>query len=155
VTARRYTEAERAQAKPLYIEHGPTRAVELLAEAGLDVLPDTISRWANRYGWTTDRESHARNATAASGLSYEQRRAALVERAGDAAAEFLERALRVKGARDSRNFVEAFAKAIDKAELLSGRATSRSEVASVDAARERIRAVRDELAERRTARGSA
>lgn len=153
---RKYTDAERDRVRELYLEFGPAEASRRLAAEGLVVKPSTISGWAHRFGWEREQSSRTRAATTASRLSYERRRAELVDDAGAAASEFLARARQAKGARDARNLVDAFARAIDKAELLSGRATSRSEVGSIDDAQRRLRELRDqardELAAKRAER---
>lgn len=131
-----YSDEVRAEALSLYREHGP-------AEAGrrLGIPAKTISSWAARAGVQADaREQVTAAATEAARQSWAERRARLADELGAAAEEFLV-AARGAGARTARDYMAALAAAVDKAQLLSGAATERSETIRHD----RVDAAVDEL----------
>jgi hypothetical protein len=80
------------------------------------------------------------------------RRAEMVERLGEVAAELLERTAAAKKTRDVRNLTAAMRDLVANAELLDGRATSRVEFGDAESRRKRVRELRDELEARRQAK---
>jgi len=144
--ARKYPAPVRAEALHLYAEVGPAEAARRL-----DLPAGTVRSWAKRAGVTGERTKQATAAVEAARLTWSQRKAELVTRTGEAAADFLERSIAAAEAgdtRDVRDLVNAFGVAVDKAQLLDGEATERVEV-SADERRERVAKLRDELAARR------
>ena len=73
-------------------------------------------------------------------------------RAGDAAADFLERAIETGSARSGSDWMRAFSTAVEKAQLLDGGVTGRVEVSSAEEREQRVRELRDEVAARRAAK---
>ncbi len=143
---RNYTEKARADALRLYVEHGPAEASR---RTGIPAA--TIRKWAEQAGRASTRSQSAAVACRAARLTWAQRRAEVAVRAGEAAGEFLERAVGAERPRDARDAMAAFSMAVDKAQLLDGAATERLEV-SEDEQRAWVRRMRDELAERRRSR---
>ena len=129
-----------------------THALDLLAthtlaevHATTDIPKSTIRGWALEANVTIARATDkTREATAASKANAEQRRAALVEKLGRIAdlAGDLELEILMGDERPSlRDVVGARTRAIHDAELLAGRATSRTEsVTALDAELEELTA---------------
>lgn len=139
---RSYTDAQRAEALEAYREHGPAKAGRRTG-----IPAGTIRQWAKRGGLTSARTASAQASVAAAHLSWAQRRADVCMRAGEVAADLLERAAASGKHREVRDFMASFAVAIDKAQLLDGEPTAR--VASADERRKQVQHLRDELAARR------
>jgi len=149
--SRRYSTEEKALALALYLEHGP-------AEAGrLTGIPSaTIRKWAQRDGVTVTRGLNARAGVEAARLSWAERRAELTIRSGEVAMMILERIDGTRSAKNARLLAAAYGTIVDKAQLLDGAATVRTETRSltamVDDALDEIIAAReaggDEQAER-------
>lgn len=131
--------------KAAYLVDVPEMGISGAAKAhGIDKA--TGSRWARDAGIATVATERTRNATEGARLRWEERRASLVHDLGDLAAESLEqiRANLTTKPRISADLARVLSIAVDKAQLLSGGATSRAIVdrqASLEAL--------DELAERR------
>lgn len=119
-------------------------------EAELGVPRSTLSRWAQAAGITID-AAQVEAATNATKIAWAQRKTALVDRLGEVAAELLEKARDTSG-KDAQAFVTSVAICVDKAQLLSGGVTSRHEQLGLERQRERVAAMRDELADRRDAK---
>jgi transcriptional regulator with XRE-family HTH domain len=113
------------------------------------VAISTLSKWANEAGITSPRAAQVAAATDATKVAWAQRRTALVDRFGEVAAQLLDRVVDDSDASDAKNLMTAAAIAVDKAQLLSGGVTSRSEQVGLERQRERVLAMRDELADRR------
>src|SRR3954452_9402014 len=103
---RKYTAAERERALGLYMEVGP-------AEAGRETgIPSaTIRKWAQRAGASVkdERERSVMAAVEGARLSWAQRRAEIAQRAGEAAALFLERAIEANPRAGLETILGAFA----------------------------------------------
>jgi transcriptional regulator with XRE-family HTH domain len=108
----------------------------------------TISKIARDEGIESPGAAQTEAAANATRIAWAQRRTALVDALGEAAAELLEKT-RTAGARDAQAFMTAVAIGVDKAQLLSGGVTSRHEQLDAQRRRDRILAMQDELAERR------
>lgn len=121
-----YTEEERRNALALVGEHGRAEASRRTG-----VTTRTLNRWARDAGITSrDAILKTRAATeaarAASDRRYEQTRQELRDEFAEAARYLAQRA-KAADDRHKSGVMTAAAIAIDKAELLSGRATSRQE----------------------------
>lgn len=123
-TRRSYSDDQRAEALRLYVEVGPAEAGRLLS-----IPAATVRKWAERSDLTLKDERGRSVAAAVEGarLTWAQRRADVAQRAGDAAAIFLERALEA-GPRGAADLMRAFKIALDSAQLLSGGAMNQAEV---------------------------
>ncbi|MBA3371113.1 MAG: hypothetical protein H0T96_06640 [Thermoleophilaceae bacterium] len=131
----RYTAEQRAAALELYSEVGP-------AEAGrrLGIPSGTVRSWARRNGCAAVATENRRAAVEAARLTWEQRRSGLTVRLGEVAAELLERVEKAEPG-EAKALATALAILVDKAELLSGRATERTEAGAavnMDAEIERL-----------------
>lgn len=127
MAAKKHTDEQRAEALALYAEHG-------LAEAHrrTSIAKGTISSWARRTGVQTSAPGNMREANEAAAMAWEQRRLALKDKLGQAVEEFVEAARRVArgagSAKDAQALMTAAAIGVDKAQLLAGGATARTEV---------------------------
>jgi transposase-like protein len=134
---RSYTPEQRTQALELYRTDGPRAAA-----ATTGIPPGTISAWATRAGLQTDCVENAAVRVQAAQLKWEERRLDLANGIGELAAVARDRALeeaRNGKPRDAQALATTMAIAVDKAQLLTGAATSRHEhVDSIDAAVERL-----------------
>lgn len=127
--AAQYTDEQRAQALALYAEVGPAEAARQLG-----IKAGTIRQWAARAGVTGD-DPRTRLATEGARVKWAARRDELADKAGAAAEQVLE--AMVKAANDgdgmnARGLSVAFGVTVDKAQLLAGGATSRSEIDVTD-----------------------
>jgi hypothetical protein len=153
---RAYTPEQRTQALELYRTDGPTKASEATG-----IPKGTIAAWAHDEGVQTDCLAKTANATRAAALRWEERRTELAHRMGEIASKALERVdhaiegqdpfggdLYVPGAfgqptlihpSDAKALATTCAILVDKAQLLTGAATSRHEHTSgLDAEIERL-----------------
>lgn len=119
---------------------------EISAEHGIAI--GLISRWAAADGVESPNAERVEAATNATKLKWVERRGVIVDDLGTVAAELLEKA-RTADARDAQAFATSVAILIDKAQLVSGGATSRHEQLDAQRRRERVGHLRDELTERR------
>jgi hypothetical protein len=134
----------RARAIELAKHHGVTEAAN---RTGLD--KSTISRWCTSAGISTVGNEQTRNATLAAAQAWETRRQELAHDIGRVAQKALrkaENAVDGEQASDSRAYATTMAILIDKAQLLTGGATTRSEHSEP---RQRAKERLDELTERR------
>lgn len=138
-----YSKKARETALKLYVEDGPGAAAK---ETGIS--RSTISKWATRAGVADDRTKSTQKATEAAAaeaarqreqIKVECRRQALemIRRLGIRHEYFVgkegtRRDLDLPTASDVREYSVAIGVLIDKAELLDGRATDRTETRSVD-----------------------
>lgn len=138
--------------------HGPSKVARLLKAEGHEVRAGTISEWARRAGVVDTHRQAQRAGVEAARLSNEVKRELVADETLDLALDTVRKAKATDKARERRDHAGTLAIAIDKFELLSGRATSRSEVGSVDDARGTIRrvaaAAEDELAKRRAGKAA-
>jgi hypothetical protein len=143
-----YTPEQRTQALALYVEHGPAET-----ERHTGIPRRTIATWARRAGLKTDAPSKTAKATAAAAMKWAQRRVVLADKLGQVSEQLAGAAQAAVAKGDGRNaqaFMTAAAIGVDKAELLTGRATSRSVTLSDASSRAaELAQVRDELKERR------
>ena len=146
---RTYTPEQKEQALALYREHGPGEASSRTGIPGA-----TIRSWARRSGLTSPRADRAAAGAEAARLTWAQRRAEVALRSGEAAAEFIERAVRTEKAREGSDWMRAYALAVDKAQLLDGAATGRIELSESEV-RAGVQKIRDELKARRERKAAA
>lgn len=127
---RTWTPEQRRHALVVYVDHGPAEAARRTG-----IPSATIASWAHRNGVQTRCIATTRAATEHSRLRWEERRAEMVHEIGAVAALALERAhaeLDAGHARNAKDLATTMAILVDKAQLLAGDATSRSEVRTVD-----------------------
>jgi transposase-like protein len=134
MTRRSYTAAEKAEALELYRTDGPT-----IVEERLGIPKGTVSEWGKAAGIQTVRTEQTAAATETARVEWEHRRVALAHRMGAVAERALERsqeAIDAGKARDAQTYATTMAILADKAQLLTGAATSRSEhiTSDIDAA---------------------
>lgn len=144
----KFTDAQHDQALTLVREGVGYR--EITRRTG--VARSTISTWARAAGIDTEKADQVAAAAEANRVGWHKRRGELIDRFGDLAELMLERTEACNESADAKNLITAAAIAVDKAQLLSGGATSRYEQVGLDKQRERVRAMQDELAERRAAK---
>jgi transposase-like protein len=133
VTRRSYTDADKADALALYESDGPT-----VVEAKLGIPKGTVTKWAKAAGTPTRFLENRSAGTQASALEWEQRRVDLAHRIGATAELALTRAteaLEGNSPREAQQAATTMAILIDKAQLLTGGVTARTETtgASIDA----------------------
>jgi hypothetical protein len=147
-TQRIYTPEQREDALRLIADVGPAEA-----SRRLEIPAGTTRSWAWRHGVATPvpESERTRAATDAAKLSWAQRRLELARETGAVASELLERMRDATKAADVRSLATAFGVVVEKAQLLDGAATERVEISEADR-RERVAALRDEVAARRSAR---
>ncbi len=125
---RSYTPDEKADALAAYVEHGPREAAAITG-----IPSSTIQSWAKAAGLRTKRNERTAAAVDAIKLSAEERKARLA----DDLLRIAEMAVGLEVAKmpaaDLRDIVGARTRAIHDAQLLTGNATSRTEVNHVDA----------------------
>jgi hypothetical protein len=134
---RSYTPEQRTQALELYRTDGPRAAA---ATTGIPL--GTITSWAKNAGIRTRAIENAAACVQATSLKWEERRIGLAHEMGRVAELAISRAV------DELDHAQAFATTaailVDKAQLLTGAATSRHEtVSNVDAEIERLSAELD------------
>ncbi len=143
-----HTDQQRKDALRLYVELGP-------AEAGrrCEIPAATIRSWAHRAGVSANvpPSEQTRAATDAARLSWAQRRAELSRETGAVAAELPERIRTATKASDVRALATGYSVLVEKGQLLDGAVTDRVEISEGER-RERVKAMRDELAARRDAK---
>lgn len=135
--------ARRAEALEVAQTAGITAAARHIG-----VNPSTVSRWCHAAGIATDCNELAQAAR----LTWEKRRIDLAHEIGEAAQEALARtrgALAAHEAGDARAYATTMAILADKAQLLTGGATARSEHAEP---RQAVKEMLDELEQRRRRR---
>jgi hypothetical protein len=139
---RSYTPEQRTQALELYRTDGPRAAA---ATTGIPL--GTITSWAKNAGIRTRAIENAAACVQATSLKWEERRIGLAHEMGRVAELAISRAvdeLDHGKARDAQAFATTAAILVDKAQLLTGAATSRHEtVSNVDAEIERLSAELD------------
>jgi hypothetical protein len=113
----------------------------------------TLSRWSKAEGIVSPNAEQTASANESVRLAWAQRRGALTDRLGSIIEGLLDR-VEEDGtpAKDVRDYVWSAAVLTDKAQLLSGSATSRHEVLDAQRRRERVERMQDELAGRRAAK---
>lgn len=119
------TPEQRAEAVAIYADHGPTEAAKL---TGWN--KGTVTKWAQAAGVETVANERTRQATEAASAAWAARRARLADETGRVAEKALTKVevfLDGEKAKAASDTSAAFARLIDKAQLLSGAATSRSE----------------------------
>ena len=94
-----------------------------------------------------------RAATDAARRSWAEHRLELAAKTGAVADELLGRILAARRASDVRALATGFAALVEKGQLLDGGATERVELPEAERV-ERVKALRDQLAERRAAKGA-
>lgn len=136
----RYDEAFRTRAVALAVEHGPAEAAR-----SVGVNAGTIRSWCSRAGVATASAEIMREARDQIILTHEARRAALAEKLLAIAEEAVEVELGMLSNSKLRDVVGARTRAIHDHQLLSGQATTRTEVAS----KAEALSIADEVAARR------
>jgi transposase-like protein len=143
VVKRTYTDEQRREALKLYAEVGASEAARQL-----HMPSPTITSWAKRAGVQSDAPNRTKAAVAQAKLTNEQRREQIVTKLYERADRILDRMIEAqvdyKGQQAREvHFAEAQADALnnfgktvkellDKAELLSGQATTRTETVGPD-----------------------
>lgn len=117
-----------------------------------DIPKPTLSRWASEAGIDVPGAERVQEAATATRLAWAQRRGQLVDRIGSVVETLLDRIESADDDSDPRGNATAFGILVDKAQLLSGGVTSRSEQLSAERAREELAEMVDELEERRRAK---
>lgn len=154
---RRWPKEVRERAVELYAEHGTSVTARILQEEGFRVPPNTVAQWASRAGVVRSTSERTRAATTVSAERWALRRVRLADELGEIA-EMVAKAMKTAIGEDqlskARDGAGTLAIAIDKAQLLSGDPTRRTETVGT---REYLAAKArelDELAQRRAARAS-
>jgi transposase-like protein len=125
MATRKYTDEQRAEALALYAEVGPAKAARQLG-----IRAGTLRQWAVRAG-VTGHDPRTRLATEAAKTKWAARRDDLANQAGAAAQIVLEAMVKAAQGGDgttARGLSIAFGVTVDKAQLLSGGATSRDQI---------------------------
>lgn len=148
-----YTPEQRAEAVAMYAEHGPS-----YVEREMGIPKGTVTKWGQADGVETRFIENAEANVQASCLKWEQRRADLVHKMGELAEKAMQRVedslyeiehiTDHKGneidarytANSAKGYATTMAILVDKAQLLSGAATTRNESIVFDA--------RDELVQK-------
>lgn len=125
-------------------------ALRLLAEVGkaeaarrTGIPAGTIASWGVRNGVTSPPVEAIAKANEVAQLAWEERRLRLKDKLGAAAEQFIDQATKRISTRDVRDLTVSMAVCIDKAQLLAGAATARTEASvtnrddALNAARER------------------
>jgi len=134
-----WTQAQREQALALVAEVGSHETARRL---GIPV--GTVASWAKRNGVTSPNPELRAGGIRSASLAWEERRLRLKDKLGDAAERFVDLATSdrvltdvrgravVGGANDSKNYMIAASISVDKAQLLAGAATTRTEATQVN-----------------------
>lgn len=141
----KWTDEQRAEALQLVRDGVSVRDIE----ARTGIAKSVVARWARDAGIDSPRAEQTAAATEATKLAWAQRRATLVDRFGEVAEKLLDRIEDDEQARDAKDLMTAAAIAVDKAQLLSGGATSRHEQLDAQRRRDRVEELADELEQRR------
>jgi transposase-like protein len=147
---RSYSADQKAEALRLYRKVGAAEAARRLG----GIPPGVVRQWAHRAGLARERVVQGRTHAEALRLSWAQRRADLRDQAGEVAAEALQAVRTEPDPQAKKALTVTFAILVDKALLISGEATSRTETLSPEQARAEVRQLRDDLAARRSAKAS-
>lgn len=121
----KYTPEQKAEALRLYAEHGAGETHRLTG-----IPKGTLTSWAGRNGVQSHAAAKTAIATEASKIKWAERRQTLADQLGDAVADFVAAARKAAADGDGRNtqaLMTAAAISVDKAQLVSGGATSRHE----------------------------
>lgn len=141
---RSYTPDEKADALAAYVEHGPQEAATVTG-----IPKSTIASWARRAGVHTRSIENAAARVKAQHVAWEERRLRLAHDIGQTAEMALEvTRLNIAAGmvRDAKDAATTMAILVDKAQLLTGSATARTEVVAVDAVDAEIAALTEALA---------
>jgi hypothetical protein len=117
--------ALKAQALAIYREHGPTRAAERTG-----VSPGAVTKWAQAAGIESVSSEETMVRVQAARLKWEERRLEIVHEMGEKAAQALAEVgqyLDEHKPLNAKNSATTMAILVDKAQLLSGGATARTE----------------------------
>ena len=128
-----YDETFRQQAVDLAVTEGTNEAARQLG-----IGQATVSRWVRAAGLGTFHSERTAAATEARRLEWEQRRVELAHEQGRVAAKALakaEAAMDDDTAGKAKDYALTMAILVDKAQLLTGAATSRTESGPIDAAK--------------------
>lgn len=146
-----YSDETKTRAVALYLEHGPAEAARRMEAEGTKIPQGTIRAWASHGDVATTRLENLHANTDALKATAEERRARLADRMLDLAEMATDHAAQLIGDASLRDVVGLFTRAVHDHELLSGRATTRTEHTTA----ETIHAVADEVAARRAKRDAA
>lgn len=123
---RTWTDEQREHALAVYADHGPAEAARRTG-----IPKGTIAAWANRREVQTRVAENLENARLVASMRWAERRSELADQAGEAAAIALAQAVAALQAGNDHLAKAAgvvFGIAVDKAQLLTGEATSRTEM---------------------------
>jgi hypothetical protein len=141
----RCTAEQKAEALAILAAHGKAEAARRTG-----IPAGTIASWGSRHGITSPPAAELEKANAAKTLAWEDRKITMAQRLGEVAGKALDRiAERVEADRLTgiRDLATTMAICVDKAQLLAGGATTRTEaIVPVEVAE-----LRDDLAARRSA----
>jgi hypothetical protein len=130
VVAKVYSEEQRLEALELYKQHGPSEASR---RTGAPVK--TIASWAARAGVQTSAPQKAADAIERQRLNWASQRLIEADAAGTDASEVRNKMLtlvRDEQTQKAQQLATVYGVLVDKAQLLSGSATSRSEITDSD-----------------------
>ena len=150
--AAKWTPEQKTTALDLYREHGPAEAAR---RTGIPL--GTISSWAKRSGVQTAAPENARVRVEAAKIKWAERRLTIADEFGTAIVEFLAAGRKAAADGDGRNtqaFATAAAISLDKAQLVTGGPTERTEHEVTDPQR-RLAVVTELAAKVRPAEGQA
>lgn len=112
----------------------------------------TLSAWAQAAGVQVAGAEQTAAATNGARIRWAHRRAEIADRMGDLIVGLLDGIETTEAPRDKKDLAVTAAVLVEKAQLVSGGATSRGEVLDEQRRRERVAALEDELAQRRAAK---
>ncbi|MGK2947778.1 MAG: transposase [Acidimicrobiales bacterium] len=127
---RTYTDEQKAEALALYASHGAAETARLTG-----VPEGTLQSWAHRSGVATACNENRRANVEALKTKWAERRLVMVHEIGAVAHMALaqaEAAVATGACKDAKDFATTMAILVDKAQLLSGEATSRTESRTTD-----------------------
>lgn len=122
---RTYTPEQKAEALTLYAQHGSAEAARITG-----VAPGTIQSWAHRNGVATACNEQRQANVDALKTKWAERRLEMVDEIGTVAEQALAKAKAMVAAgkgRDAKDFATTMAILVDKAQLLGGDVTNRTE----------------------------
>lgn len=152
---KRWPKDVRERALALYAEHGTAVAARILSEEGYRVPANTVAVWASRSGMVRTSSERTRAATAVSAERWALRRVRLADELGEIAelvAVAMKEAVNTDQLSKARDGAGSLAILVDKAQLLSGDPTRRTETVGTREAIAAKAAQLDELARRRAER---
>lgn len=143
----KWTPAQRAEAVALLRDGVGVREVERRT----GIARTTVSEWGQAEGIEVAGAAQTANAVNGGRIRWATRRGEIADRMGDLIVALLDDVETATVPRDRKDLAVTAAILIEKAQLVSGGATTRHEQLDADRRRARVEALADELAERRAA----